>query len=169
MNMSTVNSRGWVGASLLAAMLTAMPVAAVQAGEASGTLVHQTRSGPIEVKPKHAYLVVGPNFENKTVRLLVLSEADMTSAIQGCDRLGCVGSELMAGTTVEFDAGTRMGYWFVANGQRVQHSDTAQPETMNLSQNTPKRLAGQWTLTGGVGPTGSVKFDATLVKTFSKP
>ncbi|MBY4596950.1 hypothetical protein [Ottowia caeni] len=167
--MSTLVFRGSVAASLLTAFLTGMLISTAQAGEASGTLVHQARSGPIEVKPKHAYLVVGPNFENKTVRLLVLSEADMTAAIKGCDRLGCVAGELMAGTTVEFDAGSRMGYWFVANGQRVQHSDTARPETMNLSQNTPQRLAGQWSLTGGVGPTGSVKFDATLVKTFSKP
>lgn len=169
MTMSTLFFRGSVGAGLLTALLTAIPLATAQAGEASGTLVHQARSGSIEVKPKHAYLVVGPNFENKTVRLLVLSEADLTSAIKACDRLGCVSGELMAGTTVEFDAGPRMGYWFVANGQRVQHSDTTRSETMNLTQNTPQRLAGQWTLTGGVGPTGSVKFDATLVKTFSKP
>ncbi len=169
MAVSTLIFRGSVGASLLTAFLTGLLITPAQAGEASGTLVYQARSGPIEVKLKHAYLVAGPNFEKKAVRVLVLSEADMTSDIQGCDRLGCVAGKLMAGTTVEFDADPRMGYWFVANGQRIQHSDTAKTETMNLSQNTSQQLAGQWTLTGGVGPTGSVKCDATPLKTFSKP
>lgn len=162
--------RRFLGLKLLAVMLAAMPISAAQAGEASGALTHQARSGPVEVRFKHAYLVAGPNFENRQVRLLVLSEEDLASAIQGCDRLGCVPAELMAGATVEFDAGPRFGYWFVANGQRVQHSGTSRQEQMNLTQDSPQRLAGEWTLPGGgSGPSGSVKFDASLLKTFGKP
>ena len=159
-----------LGPVLFAALFGVLPWGSVWAGEASGTLMHQARSGAIEVQLRHAYLVAGPNFENRPVRVLVLSDTDLAPAIQRCDRLGCVSQEMMAGATVEFDAGPRLAYWFVANGQRVQHSGTARPATMALSQDSAKHLAGRWTLpAGSAGPNGNVSFDATLLKTFSKP
>ncbi|HRW72194.1 hypothetical protein [Ottowia sp.] len=145
-----------------------LAAAAAVADSASGELALGARTGPVSVKPQHAYLLVGPDFDGKPIRQLVLSEKDLAATIQGCDRLGCVSGALDSGVTVDFDAGPRLNYWLVANGQRVQHSDTARPDTMKLDENSAQRLAGQWTLSGGVGATGSVRFDASLAKRFGK-
>lgn len=138
------------------------------AAEASGELTYAASRGPVTVKVRHAYLLSGPGMDGQPTRQLVLSEADLTSAIAGCDRLGCVSGQLEAGATVDFDAGPRLLIWFVANGQRIQHSDTAKPETMTLQENSAKRLAGRWSMSDGVGPKGTVQFDAPLAKAFTK-
>ncbi|HNI84828.1 MAG: hypothetical protein IT498_08750 [Rubrivivax sp.] len=148
--------------------LVTLVAAGAQAQQASGELALQARSGVVKVAPRYAYLLAGPSFDGKPMRRLVLSEVDLTSAIQKCDRLGCVSSDLHSGVTVDFDGGPRLGYWFVGKGQMVQHSDTAQPATMQLKQDSHQRLAGSWTLKGDVGATGSVTFDAPLAKTFAR-
>lgn len=139
------------------------------AGEASGILSQNFKSGQVTVKPKHAYLVSGPDFDGRPIRQLILSDTDLGSAIQACDSFACTTWDLLAGVSVKLDGGARLGYWWVADGQRKQHSGVAQPESMTLTVDTPKRLAGSWTLTDdGQGTTASVKFDAPLVKTFKK-
>ena len=143
-------------------------VAGAQAGDASGELSYQAKRGLVTVKLRHAYQLSGPDSMGQPIRQLVLSEQDPGSVIDGCDRLGCVSGKLGSGATVDFDAGPRLNTWFVANDQLVQHSDTAMPDTMSLQESSAKRLAGRWSLSGGVGAQGTVQFDAPLAKAFSK-
>ena len=127
---------------------------------------------PATVNVKHAYLVKGPNaFGDKAVRLLILSEVDQGAHIKSCATMSCTTDKLESGMTVEFDSGPRLLYWFVANGQRVQASGTAEPGTMALSANTPQRLTGKWThdASGQGGPKIAVEFDAPVLKEFTKP
>ena len=137
---------------------------------AKGTL---TGTGKVaaSVNVKHAYLVKGPSdFGDKTVRLLILSEVDQGAYIRSCSTMSCATNKLESGMTVEFDAGPRLLYWFVANGQRVQASGSAEPGTVTLTANTPQRLAGSWIHDASAqgGPKIAVEFDAALVKEFSK-
>jgi hypothetical protein len=158
--------------SLLA--LLAMAVLGVSgaaaADPAKGTLI-ATGKTAATVNVKHAYLVKGPNaFGDKAVRLLILSEVDQTGHIKACGTMSCATEKLESGMTVEFDAGPRLLYWFVANGQRVQASGTAEPGSMALTANTPQKLAGKWThdASGQGGPKIAVEFDVALLKEFSK-
>lgn len=139
-----------------------------QAGNASGELTYPAKRGPVTVKVQHAYLVSGPGSDGQPIRQLVLSEQDLASAIAACEGLSCVSGKLGAGATVDFDAGPRLNTWFVANDQLIQHSDTAKPDTMSLQENSAKRLAGRWSVTGGVGAQGTVQFDAPLAKASGK-
>lgn len=143
---------------------------AVLADPAKGTLTATGRI-PATVNVKHAYLVKGPNaFGDKAVRMLILSEVDQTAHIKSCATMSCATEKLESGMTVEFDAGPRLLYWFVANGQRVQASGTAEPGTMALTGNTPQKLAGKWThdASGQGGPKIAIEFDAAMLKEFSK-
>lgn len=165
--MSRLSANARSSALLLAGLLFTSMTAA--AGEASGILSQNFKSGQVTVKPKHAYLVSGPDFDGRSIRQLILSETDLASAIQACDSFACATWDLLAGASVKFDGGARLGYWLVADGQRKQHSGVAKPESMTLSVDTQKRLTGSWTVTDdGQGTTASVKFDAPLVKTFRK-
>lgn len=140
------------------------------ADPAKGTL---TGTGKVAatVNVKHAYLVKGPNaFGDKMVRLLILSEVDQTAHIKSCSTISCTTNKLESGMTVEFDAGPRLLYWFVANGQRVQASGTAEPDTITLTTNTAQKLAGKWMYDASSqgGPKIAVEFDAAMLKEFSK-
>ncbi len=157
-------------------VLTLLAVAALSvsgaaaADPAKGTLT-ATGKTAATVNVKHAYLVKGPSdFGDKTVRLLILSEVDQSAHIKSCSTMSCATSKLESGMTVEFDAGPRLLYWFVANGQRVQASGTAEPDTITLTANTPQRLTGTWTHDASAqgGPKIAVEFDAALLKEFTK-
>ena len=155
--------------TLLAVVALSISGAAI-AEPATGTL---TATGKISatVNVKHAYLVKGPNaFGDKAVRLLILSEVDQGAHIKSCATMSCTTDKLESGMTVEFDSGPRLLYWFVANGQRVQASGTAEPGTMALSANTPQRLTGKWThdASGQGGPKIAVEFDTPVLKEFTK-
>lgn len=137
---------------------------------AKGTLV-ATGKTPATVNVKFAYLVKGPDsMSGKQIRQLILSEADQGAHIKGCATLSCATEKLGAGMTVDFDAGPRLLYWFVANGQKVQASGTADPSTITLSNNTAQRVSGKWThdASGQGGPRIAVEFDAMMVKEFAK-
>lgn len=143
---------------------------AAAADPAKGTLT-ATGKIPATVNVKHAYLVKGPNaFGDKAVRLLILSEVDQGAHIKSCATMSCTTDKLESGMTVEFDSGPRLLYWFVANGQRVQASGTAEPATMALTANTPQRLTGKWThdASGQGGPKIAVEFDTPVLKEFTK-
>jgi len=143
---------------------------AAGAEPANGTLTG-TGKIPASVSVKHAYLIKGPNaFGDKAVRLLILSEVDQGAHIKSCATMSCATEKLESGMTVEFDSGPRLLYWFVANGQRVQASGTAEPDTVSLTVNTPQRLAGIWThdASGQGGPKIAVEFDAPMLKEFTK-
>ena len=72
--------------------------------------------------------------------------------------------------TIDFDAGPRVNYWFVANDQRVQYSGTADPASVKLTTDSPSRIAGTWDLDAAAagGPVVHVQFDAALAKVLKK-
>ncbi len=157
----------WVALVAAAAFGAAAPATAEPA---KGTLV-ATGKTAATVNVKHAYLVKGPNvFGDKGVRLLILSEVDQGPHLKSCTTMSCVTEKLESGMTVEFDSGPRLVYWFVANGQRVQASGSAEPGTVKLTTNTPQRLAGSWTYDASAqgGPKIAVEFDTPLLKEFTK-
>ena len=156
--------------SLMTAALFAMTSPPLSAEPAKGML---TATGKVSatVNVNHAYLIKGPNsFGDKAVRLLILSEVDQSAHIKSCATMSCATSKLESGMTVEFDDGPRLLYWFVANGQRVQASGTAQPGTMTLTANTPERLTGKWSHDASAqgGPEIAVEFDTPVLKEFTK-
>jgi hypothetical protein len=167
---SATNSRKRAPLLTLLATLALGASSAAMADPAKGTLT-ATGKTAATVNVKHAYLVKGPNaFGDKSVRVLVLSEVDQTAHIKSCDTMSCTTDRLESGMTVEFDSGPRLLYWFVANGQRVQASGTAEPGTMALTANTPQKIAGKWAYdaSGQGGPRIAIEFDAALLKEFSK-
>ena len=156
--------------SLSVAGLVAMTSPPLSAEPAKGTLM-ATGKVAATVNVKHAYLIKGPNaFGDKEVRLLILSEVDQSAQIKSCSTMSCATQKLESGMTVEFDAGPRLLYWFVANGQRVQASGTALPDTINLTANTPQKIAGEWEYdaSGQGGPKIAVEFDAPVLNEVTK-
>ncbi len=143
---------------------------AATAEPAKGSL---TGTGKVvaSVNVKHAYLIKGPNaFGDQTIRLLILSEVDQGAHIKSCATMSCATQKLESGMTVEFNNGPRLLYWFVANGQRVQASGTAEPGSITLTTNTPQKMAGNWTYDASAqgGPKIAVEFDTSLLKEFTK-
>ena len=141
--------------------------AAAAAESANGTVTYQSKSGPIVVNVKHAYLVKGPDVvSGKTIRRVVISVADVAEAIRKCERMMCSDGGIGEGMTVDLDAGPMLNYWFVANDQRVQFSGVAKPDSLKLTADAADHVAGKWDLdahTGG-GPVIHIEFDAPLVK-----
>ncbi|MGH8798689.1 MAG: hypothetical protein ACREX7_00475 [Casimicrobiaceae bacterium] len=148
------------------------PVAAwAEAGAASGTISYQSKAGSVVVGPRHAYLVKGPDtVTGNTVRRIVLSVTDLAPKLRSCATMMCGDGDMSEGLTIDLDAGPRINYWFVANGQRIQYSGTAEPASLQLTTDTAQRLAGRLTLDGRTagGPQIQVEFDAALLKVFTK-
>ena len=158
----------WV-ATLGACMVLFVNLA--HADTASGTISYQSKVGPILVNVKNVYFVKGPDaVSGKTIRHLIFSSADLSAKIKGCAKISCTDSDLNEGMTVDLDAGPRLNYWVVGNGQRVQYSGTAKPETLQLTTDTAQRIAGKLTIddSGSGGAKASVDFDATMMKAFEK-
>ena len=152
-----------------AALLMSAPAAA--ADEAQGTIHYTSRSGPISVTVKHAYLVKGPDtVTDKIVRRIVLSPDDLAPKLRTCATMICGDGDMEAGLTIDLDVGPRLNYWFVADGQRIQYSGTAVPSTLKLTTDTPQRMAGTWEVDDSAagGPRAQIIFDATLLKVFTK-
>jgi hypothetical protein len=158
-------------AMALTATAAFLPFAAI-ADPASGTINYQSKAGPIVVNVANAYMVKGPDAgSGKTIRQLIFTSADVAAKLQGCASMSCASGNVTEGMTVDFDAGPRLNYWVVGNGQKVQYSGTAKPdETLKLTADTPERLAGTLTIDDGAmgGAKVNVKFDAKIVKQFSK-
>jgi hypothetical protein len=153
----------WSG---LAAAL-ALACSTARADGVTGSIAYQAKSGPIVVTPKYAYLVSGPDeVSGKPIRRVVLAVADVAPKIRACAAMSCSDGGLSEGMTIDFDAGPRLNYWFVANDQRVQYSGTAEPASLRLAVDTPQRLAGKWDLDGRAagGPRIQIEFDAPLLK-----
>ena len=146
-------------------------IAAAAADPAKGKITFKSKSGAVVVEVKHAFLVKGPDVvTGQTMRRVVLSVADVGPALNKCNDMGCSDGGIGEGMTIDFDAGPRINYWFVANDQRVQYSGTADPKSVKLTTNTPGRLAGTWELDASAagGPVVHVEFDAALVKELKK-
>ena len=153
------------------AAAVAFASAPANAGDAKGTITYKFKSGEIVVKIKHAYLVKGPDVvSGKTIRRVVLSVADVSAKLGACATMMCSDGDITEGMTIDFDAGPRLNYWFVGNDQRVQYSGTAEPASLKLTADTPKRLAGTWDYDGSAagGPRVQIEFDAPLVKEVAK-
>ena len=154
-----------VGAALLAL------AAAAGAEPAKGTITFKSKSGPVVVEVRHAYLVKGPDMvSGKTIRRLVLSSTDVGAALKKCASMSCSDGGIGDGMTIDFDAGPRVNYWFVGKDQLVQHSGTADPASIKLTSDAPDKVAGQWDhdASAGGGPVIKVSFDAALLKTLQK-
>jgi hypothetical protein len=151
-----------------AAMISCAPACA---GDARGVASYSYKGGEIVVNIKHAYLFKGPDVvSGKPIRRIVLSVADVSAKLAACATMLCSDGDIAEGMTIDFDAGPRLNYWFVGNNQLVQYSGTADPASLALTADTPKRLAGKWDLDGSAtgGPKIHVQFDAPLVKEVSK-
>jgi hypothetical protein len=141
--------------------------AVLMASEAAkGTAAYQSKSGPISVTFKHAYLVKTVDVvTSKPIRRLIFSVADVSGNLQKCDRPMCADGDITEGLTIDLDAGKMLNYWFVANDQKVQFSGVADPETLKLTTDAADRLAGRFDLDSrGGGPAVHLEFDAPLVK-----
>ena len=149
------------------AVVLVLACGAACADGVSGSIAYQAKSGPIVVTPKYAYLVSGPDeVSGKPIRRVVLAVSDVAPKIRACEAMSCADGGLREGMTIDFDAGPRLNYWFVANDQRVQYSGTAEPASLQLVANAPQRLAGKWDLDGRAagGPRIQIEFDAALLK-----
>lgn len=143
---------------------------AAQPGAATGSISYQSKAGAVVVRPTHAYLVKGPDtVTGKLVRRIVLSAADLAPRLRSCATMMCGDGDMAEGLTIDLDAGARINYWFVANGQRIQYSGTAEPKSLQLSADTAERVAGAWRLDARLagGPQVQVEFDAPLLKVFA--
>ena len=145
----------------------AFAVDAAADGIATGTVTYKAKVGVVKMQPRFAYLVRGPDVvdNSRIIRRLILSATDVGPRIAGCKTMMCTGADLDSGMTVDLDAGPRLGYWVVLNGQRVQYSGTARPATLSLTTDTPTRLAGKLVLDDSAagGPQVDVEFDAQLL------
>ena len=145
-------------------------LAVAAAGTAKGTASYASKKGPVTVTFTHAALVTGPGFDKKPIRKIVLSTKDVAPALAKCETMMCSDGGITEGMTIDLDGGPRLMYWFVANGQLVQYSGTADPTALVLTTDTAKQMAGTLTLdaTGAGGPKVAVTFDAPLAKALSK-
>jgi hypothetical protein len=138
---------------------------------ARGSIVYAAKDGERVVAPRYAYLVAGPDeVSGKPIRRVVLSVEDAGARLRACRTMRCPEASLGEGMTIDFDAGPRLNYWLVADGQRVQYSGTAEPDSLALSANTPQKLAGRWTLDARAagGPRIEIEFDAPLASDLSR-
>ena len=136
----------------------------------TGTIAYQSKAGPIVINVKNVYFVKGPDaVSGKAIRHLVFSSADLGAKIKGCAKMSCTDGDLNEGMTIDLDVGPRLNYWVVGNGQRVQYSGTAKPETLKLTTDSAQRIAGELTIddSGAGGAKASIDFDAALLKEFA--
>jgi hypothetical protein len=160
-----------IPAMALLAVAAFVPAAAT-ADPASGTINYQSKAGPIVVNVANVYMIKGPDAASgKTIRQLIFTPVDVSAKLQGCASMMCASGNVTEGMTVDFDVGPRLNYWVVGNGQKVQYSGTTKPdEALKLTADTAERLAGTLAIDDAAmgGARVNVKFDATIVKQFSK-
>jgi len=158
-------------AVVLGLAVSLVSAATADPGMATGSISYRTKGRLSTVSPKHAYLVKGPDtVTGNTVRRVVLSVSDLAPRLKSCATMMCGDGDMTEGLTIDLDAGARINYWFVADGQRVQYSGTAEPSSLTLSSNTDQRVAGAWRLDArpAGGPQVQIEFDAALLKVFTK-
>jgi len=137
-------------------------------GGASGAITYRGKSAAI----RHAAMVQGLDAVDgkKTLRRLVLTAADSAPAIERCATMACVDAAVTEGMEVDFDAGPRLNYWIALDGQRIQYSGTAVPESFAATSSDRRRMAGRLAIddSSAGGPAIDVELDAPLVRTFSR-
>ena len=149
----------WVLANIL-------PVSAGAADTGSGSIDYKGRVASL----KYAWLVTGPSDmePGKQVRRVILSATDIGSKLQACRTFSCTDGEVTEGMTIDFTNGPRLNYWVALNGQKVQYSGTARPETFSAKANDATHLAGQLAIDAAAagGPKVNATFDVTVAKDF---
>jgi hypothetical protein len=142
---------------------------------ASAACAADTGTGSVNYKGqtvglKYAWLVSGPSDmePGKMVRRLVMSTSDIGAKLKACTAFSCTDGSVTEGMTVDFTGGPRLNYWVVMNGQKVQYSGTAKPDTFVSSANDAGHLAGRLAIddTTAGGPKIDAQFDVTLLKEF---
>jgi hypothetical protein len=150
-----------------AVLFVAAGAGAVEARDATGTISIKSKTKPVVVTVKNAYLVRGIDIvSGKPMRRIVISVADVAGALKACATMSCSDGGIGEGMTIDLDTGARVNYWVVGNDQLVQYSGTADPTSLKLTTDTPQRVAGSWDLdaSGSGGPVIKIAFDAALVK-----
>jgi hypothetical protein len=145
-------------AKTLAAITLAISLPLLAAdGTATGTVAYKGKTVTI----KHVWLVRGPDAVDPklTIRELIFSPADIGAKVKACKKMSCLAADLDDGLTVDLDAGPRLNYWIVLNGQRIQYSGTAKPETLKATANTPERVAGKLTIDDSKAGGGKIEID----------
>ena len=150
------------------AFVTILGSLAPQATAQEGTSASGAMSiGKFTVEFKHVYLVaVAVN--GKPERRLIFSANDIGAGIGKCTTVSCATSDLKEGLELEIDAGVRMNLWAVANGQKVQHSDTAPRTNLTTTIDSGDMVAGTLAIDRSSigGPKINVEFKAKLSKAY---
>ena len=145
------------------ACLPAMLAAPAFAGDAKGTVAYKGRT----IDVKHAYVVQTTDaMSGKPMRRLILSPKDLGGKINSCAKMSCVDGDLDDGMELDFVDGSRLNYWLVMNGQKIQYSGTEPKESLAATANDAKKIAGtlKFDKTAAGGPKVDVTFDAAMVK-----
>ena len=168
--MGDAQVRAIVGTFLGAVALVVSCGATAAEGTANGTVTYKAKAGVVTAMPKHAFLVRGPDAvdPSRVIRRLVFSTSDLGAKIGACKTMGCTDADLGEGMTVDLDAGRRLNYWVVFNGQKIQYSGTVEPAALKLATDTPGRLAGKLAIDDSAagGARVDIEFDARLIKEF---
>jgi len=164
MRKRSFGSIGIISIGIAFAVASLTPLRVDAADSSKGSFVFKGKT----VELKYVYLVKGPDYSSKVIRELVFSPTDISAKIQACADLSCVSGGLNEGMTVDFDAGSRLNYWVVMNGQRVQYSGNAELSTFTASTDKPDRIAGSLKIddASANGAKVDVEFDAGLTKEF---
>lgn len=125
--------------------------------------------GKHTVAIKYVYLVSATGGEHKG-RRLIFSAKDLAASIGKCTTISCADNDLTEGLELELDSGERMNLWAVANGQMVQHSDTAVRSTLTATVDKPDAVAGVLVIDRSSigGPKINIEFKARLTKAFKE-
>lgn len=153
-------------AQIAAGLLLCAGTAASAADLVAGNLTYKTHAAAL----KYAWLVTGPtDFEpGKTTRRIVLSTTDIGAKLEACKTFSCTDAAVVEGATVDFTGGPRLNYWIAMNGQMVQYSGTAKPETFSAKANDANHLSGRLAIDDSAagGPRLDAQFDVTTLKEF---
>ncbi len=151
----------------MAAVLLCMAAAYAADGTVKGSLTYKSKGAPATIALKHVWLVKGPDAVDpkKIIRHLIFAADDIGAKVAACKTMSCTDSDLNSGMTVDLDAGPRLNYWVVLDGQRVQYSGTAKPETLKLTTDTAGRLVGKLAIddVAAGGAKVDVEFDTPLL------
>jgi hypothetical protein len=157
----------------LAFVLILLPMMSLvfQSENASGTLIYKSSKKVFNVPVKFAHFMTGPDaFDpKKKIRRLVFTGKDLEAKIKSCDAMNCPDTSI-EGIQIDLDAAPRLLYWVNLDNGLVQYSGTAANEILTLTTESTSRLAGTIKLdaSAGGGPALVVKFDASLLKNFTK-
>jgi len=156
------------GGALVLAALPLLPARLASAADVRGTISYHGKSAAL----RFAAMITGPDEVDgkKTIRRVVLTGADLRSTIARCPTMSCVDAAVADGMEIDFDAGPRLNYWVVLDGQKTQYSGTAVPESLTAGANDARRIAGRLSIDDSAagGPAIEVEFDAPLVRTFDR-